>query len=127
MLRLGLTCASQEATFASLGVETLRFFLKGQPHHVHRLYELLFNHTIGVAVTRSEAPVEPVLWTREPPAGRLRPRRGAAPLPGPFLPGLPAPDRVFRVPPEVPLRRPRARPRFGRCVAWEPARSSTST
>ena len=35
------------------GLTSLRFFLKGQSHHVHRLYELLFNHTIGVAVTHS--------------------------------------------------------------------------
>jgi type VI secretion system protein ImpG len=61
VLRLGLVCPSQEASFATLGIDRLRFFLKGQPHHVYRLYELLFNNTIGVAVTRSEAPIEPLL------------------------------------------------------------------
>ena len=61
VLRLGLSCSSQDVDFATLGIDTLRFFLKGQPHHVHRLYELLFNHAIGVAVTRATAPIEPIL------------------------------------------------------------------
>lgn len=65
VLRLGLACPSQEISFATLGLDTLRFFLKGQPHHVHRLYELLFNHTIGVAVTRSTPPAEPFLLGRD--------------------------------------------------------------
>ncbi|MGO9601376.1 MAG: type VI secretion system baseplate subunit TssF [Isosphaeraceae bacterium] len=61
VLRLGLSCSSQDVDFATLGIDTLRFFLKGQPHHVHRLYELLFNHAIGVVVTRATAPIEPLL------------------------------------------------------------------
>jgi len=65
VLRLGLNCPSQEISFATMGIDTLRFFLKGQPHHVYRLYELLFNNTIGVAVTRSGAPVEPFLLGAE--------------------------------------------------------------
>jgi type VI secretion system protein ImpG len=65
VLRLGLTCPSQETTFASLGIDVLRFYLKGQPHHVYRLYELLFNNIIGVAVTRSETPIEPFLLEAE--------------------------------------------------------------
>jgi type VI secretion system protein ImpG len=63
VLRLGLNCTSQEVTFSSLGIKSLRFYLKGQPHHVYRLYELLFNHTIGIAVTRSTAPAEPFLMS----------------------------------------------------------------
>ena len=35
------------------GSTSLRFFLKGQPQHVYRLYELIFNNTIGVAVAGS--------------------------------------------------------------------------
>ena len=65
VLRLGLACPSQETSFASLGIDILRFYLKGQPHHVYRLYELLFNNIIGVAVTRSESPVEPILLDAE--------------------------------------------------------------
>jgi type VI secretion system protein ImpG len=61
VLRLGLYCPTPEITWADLGVDTLRFYLKGQSLHVHSLYELLFNHAIGVAVTRTGAPVEPFL------------------------------------------------------------------
>src|SRR5262249_11153841 len=48
VLRLVLGCRAQTVAFADLNVASLRFFLKGQPQHVHRLYELLFNHTLGV-------------------------------------------------------------------------------
>ena len=61
VLRLGLYCPSQEASFAALGIDRLRFYLKGQPHHVHRVYELLFNNTIGIAVTGVGTPIEPFL------------------------------------------------------------------
>jgi type VI secretion system protein ImpG len=61
VLRIGLNCASHEIDWHTLGVDSLRFFLKGQPHHIHRLYELLFNNALGVAVTRSGTPVEPFL------------------------------------------------------------------
>jgi type VI secretion system protein ImpG len=65
VIRIGLRCPSPEASFATLGLGTLRFFLKGQPHNVYRLYELIFNNTVGVAVTRSEAPVGTVPLGRE--------------------------------------------------------------
>jgi type VI secretion system protein ImpG len=65
VIRIGLRSTSQETSIADLGLGTLRFFLKGQPHHVHRLYELIFNHTIGVAATRSESPVGTVLLGRD--------------------------------------------------------------
>jgi type VI secretion system protein ImpG len=65
VLRLGLKCLPQDVNFATLGIDTLRFFLKGQPHHVHRLYELLFNNVIGVAVTGTVAPIEPILLGSE--------------------------------------------------------------
>ena len=61
VLRLGLTCPSQDLDWSTLGVDTLRFYLKGQPYHVHRLYELLFNHMLGIAVTCSGCPVQPFL------------------------------------------------------------------
>jgi type VI secretion system protein ImpG len=60
VLRLVLGCRADMVRFADLEVESLRFFLKGQPQHVYRLYELLFNHTLGVALanrTNDSAPV----------------------------------------------------------------------
>ena len=62
VLRLGLSCPSKETTFAALGLDTLRFFLKGQPQHVYRLYELIFNHTIGVALAGSSRDPTPSNW-----------------------------------------------------------------
>lgn len=53
VLRLVLSAPAKDTTIASLGIDRLRFFLRGQPHQVHRLYELIFNHTIGVALGRS--------------------------------------------------------------------------
>jgi type VI secretion system protein ImpG len=61
VLRLELSCPSQETSFGTLGLETIRFYLKGQPHNIYRLYELIFNNVIGLAVTRSEPSTDPFL------------------------------------------------------------------
>jgi type VI secretion system protein ImpG len=61
LLRLALTCRGQTSTFAQLGPETLRFFLRGQAQHVHRLYELLFNHTLAIALANRPNDRDPVL------------------------------------------------------------------
>jgi type VI secretion system protein ImpG len=60
VLRLVLTCPGEATPFAALGVDRLRFFLKGQPQHVYRLYELIFNHTIGVAVAGGPRDPDPI-------------------------------------------------------------------
>lgn len=49
MLRIVLGCRSPNVRFADLGLKTLRFFLRGQPQHTQKVYELLFNHTLDVA------------------------------------------------------------------------------
>jgi type VI secretion system protein ImpG len=65
VIRIGLRCPSQETSFSTLGLGALRFYLKGQPHNVYRLYELLFNNTVGVAVTRSDSQAEALLLGRD--------------------------------------------------------------
>jgi type VI secretion system protein ImpG len=49
LLRVVLGCRSPGVRFADLGLKTLRLFLRGQPQHTQKLYELLFNHALDVA------------------------------------------------------------------------------
>jgi type VI secretion system protein ImpG len=65
VLRLALRCRAEGTTFASLGVDKVRIFLKGQPHHIHSLYELIFNHTLGVAVAGSVRDARPIELGRD--------------------------------------------------------------
>ena len=129
VLRLGLSCSDAGDDVRRRWVWTsLRFFLRGQPQHVYRLYELIFNNTIGVAVAGSTQAI-PTRRARPrlPAPGRLRSRRGNAPVPGALVPGLPAADRVLRVPTEVPLRRPGAARARRRSPGWAISWRSTSS
>ncbi len=49
VLRVVLGCRSPGLRFRDLGLKRLRFFLRGQPQHTQKLYELLFNHAVEVA------------------------------------------------------------------------------
>jgi type VI secretion system protein ImpG len=49
VLRIVLGCRSPGIRFADLRLKTLRLFLRGQPQHAQKLYELLFNHAVEVA------------------------------------------------------------------------------
>jgi type VI secretion system protein ImpG len=69
VLRLVLRCRGEDAGFAALTLSSLRFFLKGQPQHAYRLYELLLNNTLEVALAGSPADRDPVVLD----AGCLRP------------------------------------------------------
>ena len=60
VLKLQLSCFSPEMTFSKLALSSLRFFLKGQAQHVHALYELIFNNTLGVALANSHKDTGPV-------------------------------------------------------------------
>ncbi|HEY7311913.1 MAG TPA: type VI secretion system baseplate subunit TssF [Gemmataceae bacterium] len=64
VLRLTLRTRSQGVSFTALNLSSLRFFLKGQPQHVYRLYELLFNNTLGAALAVSPKAANPVLLDR---------------------------------------------------------------
>src|SRR4051812_11631460 len=75
VLRIALGCRSPGLRFADLGLKKLRFFLRGQPQHTQRLYELLFNHAVEVAIaarpddktatTLDPAAVKPVGFDRD--------------------------------------------------------------
>ena len=49
VLRVVLGCRSPQVRFRDLGLTRLRLFLRGQPQHTQKLYELLFNHAVDVA------------------------------------------------------------------------------
>ncbi|GAB4182755.1 MAG: type VI secretion system baseplate subunit TssF [Thalassobaculales bacterium] len=60
-LRLVLRCENPEMTFTQLGVDRLRLALRGAPQQVHALHELVFNHTLSVALADGPADPAPVI------------------------------------------------------------------
>ena len=62
VLRLTLRTRSSKVGFSALNPPSLRFFLKGQPQHVYRLYELLFNNALGVALAVSPKATDAVVF-----------------------------------------------------------------
>jgi type VI secretion system protein ImpG len=69
MVRLVLRCRSEAVRFSALTLGSLRFFLKGQAQHVYRLYELLFNNVLEVAIANAPEDRNPVILDK----GCLRP------------------------------------------------------
>jgi len=57
VLRLKISCMSDEMSFKQLSPENLVFYLGGQSTEVSSLYELLFNHTIAMSI--AESPNDP--------------------------------------------------------------------
>jgi type VI secretion system protein ImpG len=68
-LRLTLRCTMPEMTFTQLGIDRLRFFLRGQPQQVFPLYELLFNNVVSVVLADGPNDPNPVIL----PAGAIEP------------------------------------------------------
>ncbi|MDH5570339.1 MAG: type VI secretion system baseplate subunit TssF [Gammaproteobacteria bacterium] len=60
VLKLSLKTFNDEITFAELKPDNLRFYLKGQPQHIHPLYELLLNNCQNVVLSQSETDPSPV-------------------------------------------------------------------
>jgi type VI secretion system protein ImpG len=61
VLRVALHCVQEETKFADLSMPSLRFYLKGQPQHVYRLYELLLNDALEVAIATGNDDDTPTL------------------------------------------------------------------
>ena len=59
-LRLVLECLSPVQSFTGLGVDRLRFFLRGLPQHSSALYELLCNNLLAVSVADHPEDVQAV-------------------------------------------------------------------
>ncbi len=69
VLRIGLKCASAEATFTALGVDRLRLFLRGASNISQPLYELLCRNVVGIALADGPNDPAPVLI----PPGAIEP------------------------------------------------------
>ncbi len=61
VLRIVLRCANPEATFAQLGLDRLRFFLRAAPNISLPLYELLCGHTLSIAYADGPSDLNPVI------------------------------------------------------------------
>lgn len=61
VLRITLRCAAPDTTFTDLGLDRLRFFLRGQSNVTLPLYEMLCCGTLGVAFAESPNDPSPVL------------------------------------------------------------------
>jgi type VI secretion system protein ImpG len=61
VLRISLKCRSPEATFATLGLDRLRFFLRGPANLTLPLYELLCGHALSLAYADGPSDPSPVI------------------------------------------------------------------
>lgn len=61
VLRIVLTTLEPEMSFATLGMDRLRFFLRGGPAIAPHLHELLAAHTLGIALAEEPGDPNPVL------------------------------------------------------------------
>jgi type VI secretion system protein ImpG len=61
VLRITLSCMVPEVTFSQLGVDQLRFFLRGPANQTLPLYELLAGHVVSVAYADSAVDPAPVI------------------------------------------------------------------
>lgn len=59
VLKISLETFSPEINFADISLETLRFYLKGQPQHIHPLHQLLHSECLGIVFSASETDGEP--------------------------------------------------------------------
>ncbi|AQS83493.1 MAG: type VI secretion system baseplate subunit TssF [Acetobacter aceti] len=65
VLRIVLESTNPEISFAEMGLEKLRFFLKGSSGQGFRLLELLGRHTLGVACASSPNDPAPTILPKE--------------------------------------------------------------
>ncbi len=69
VLRIALSCSSADASFARLGIDRLRFFLRGTANVALPLYELLCGHALSVAYADGPSDPAPTIM----PAAAIEP------------------------------------------------------
>ncbi|MFT6986133.1 MAG: type VI secretion system protein ImpG [Psychromonas sp.] len=60
VLKISLKTFSKELNFSDLGVDKLRFYLKGQPQHINPLYQMLLNDCNRTILAASEHDTQPI-------------------------------------------------------------------
>ncbi|HSG72896.1 MAG TPA: type VI secretion system baseplate subunit TssF [Planctomycetaceae bacterium] len=65
VLKIQLSTFDEKTPVRDLNFDSLRFFLRGLPHHVYPLYELFLNHVVDVAIAADSEDPKPVLIDRE--------------------------------------------------------------
>lgn len=60
VLKLSFSTYSSQVTFAQLKPGRIRLYLRGQPQHIHPIYEMLLNQCLNVVMVRSESDTAPV-------------------------------------------------------------------
>jgi type VI secretion system protein ImpG len=74
VLAITLKCADPDMDFSTLGLDTLRFYIRAASNMALPLYELLCGHTLSVALADSQADSNPVILP-----GRVLAQAGLAP------------------------------------------------
>lgn len=60
VLKISLETFAPEITFPAIAMESLRFYLRGQPQHVHPLYQLLLSECVGLVLSAPDQGSQPV-------------------------------------------------------------------
>ncbi len=60
VLKLSLETFTPEITFPEIGLDSLRFYLRGQPQHIHPLYKLLMRDVVGIVLSAPDQGSQPV-------------------------------------------------------------------
>ncbi|WP_444943358.1 type VI secretion system baseplate subunit TssF [Microbulbifer sp. ZKSA006] len=82
VLKLSLKTLSPSIKFSELSPQKLRFFLRGQPSHIHSLYDLLLSKCVKLVVASGESDPKPTfLSADEISQVGLNPDEGLLPYP----------------------------------------------
>jgi type VI secretion system protein ImpG len=99
VLRITLKCTAADCTFTRLGVDRLRFFLRGAANVTLPLYELLCAHAVSVAYADDASDPAPVILppTAIEPAG-FAPEEALLPWPARSFAGFRLLSEYFAIP-----------------------------
>ncbi len=60
VLKISLETYSPDITFPEIGLNNLRFYLRGQPQHIHPLYQFLLSESVGIVLSAPDQGSPPV-------------------------------------------------------------------